>query len=214
MSLIVTKKHSIANDLLEGQHLFDVADSSASTVPIYRISVLKNSDGKLIPVVYDTRTSENPNKQYIAKGGDYATALGLPADFIALCVATGTNAVVNPAGTGQVCIAKANMTTIGDSTITTDVMVSAVTGQTGGTGTGTGGTGTGGTGTGGTGTGGTGTGGTGTGGSGTGGTSGTDGTGDDTSKLSTGAKVGIGAGIVVLLVGIWAAMTGKFTKKD
>lgn len=124
---MTTKKmHSTANDMKEGQLLFQLLEG---TTVIYNIAGLKAPDGKIIPIVDDTRLT---TRRWEYKGADYlqnfvaAENGGFPVAFQALCVATGTNAVMNPAGTGAVLVVKANITsTLGDSTITTDTAVTA-----------------------------------------------------------------------------------------
>jgi hypothetical protein len=193
---MVTKRvHGTGTDFKEGQLLFQLLEG---TTPIYNIAGLKAADGKIIPIVDDTRKSP---RVWEAKGADYLNNFtaneGFPTDFIGQCVATGTNAVMNPAGSGAVLIAKANITaTMGDSTITTDTPVTAFGGGSvtptptpsptptptptptpkpvvGAD------------------------------------------PADPNAKtpLSTGAKVGIGLGIATVLGIIWAFVTGKF-KKD
>ena len=115
---MTTKRiHGTGTDFKEGELLFQVLEG---TTVVYNIAGLKSPDGKIIPIVDDTRLSP---RIWVYKGADYLSNLieieRFPTDFIQQCVATGTNAVINPAGTGQVLIAKANITaTMGDSTIT------------------------------------------------------------------------------------------------
>lgn len=122
---MTTKKtHGTSTDFKEGELLFQLMDG---TTAIYNIAGLKDASGKIVPIVDDTRATP---RRWEAKGADYlnnfAANEGFPADFIQQCVATGTNAVVNPAGTGAVLIAKANLTaTMADSTITAVTPVTA-----------------------------------------------------------------------------------------
>ena len=122
---MTTKKtHGTSTDFKEGELLFQLMDG---TTAIYNIAGLKDASGKIVPIVDDTRVTP---RRWEAKGADYlnnfAANEGFPADFIQQCVATGTNAVVNPAGTGAVLIAKANLTaTMADSTITAVTPVTA-----------------------------------------------------------------------------------------
>ena len=122
---MTTKKtHGTSTDFKEGELLFQLMDG---TTAIYNIAGLKDASGKIVPIVDDTRVTP---RRWEAKGADYLNNFtvneGFPADFIQQCVATGTNAVVNPAGTGAVLIAKANLTaTMADSTITAVTPVTA-----------------------------------------------------------------------------------------
>jgi hypothetical protein len=183
--------HGTGTDFKEGEVLFQLVEG---TTVIYNIAGLKMADGKIGVLVDDTRKSP---RVWELKGGDYlqnfVTNEGFPQDFINQCIATGTNAATNPAGTGQVLIAKANITSaMGDSTITTITPATAFGGGTvtptpSPTPTPT--------------------------------PAPKDGTANDEDKeeedkkLSTGAKVGIGLGIATVLGLIWAFVTGKF-KKD
>ena len=122
---MTTKKtHGTSTDFKEGELLFQLMDG---TTAIYNIAGLKDASGKIVPIVDDTRVTP---RRWEAKGADYLNNFtvneGFPADFIQQCVATGTNAVVNPAGTGAVLIVKANLTaTMADSTITAVTPVTA-----------------------------------------------------------------------------------------
>ena len=122
---MTTKKtHGTSTDFKEGELLFQLMDG---TTAIYNIAGLKDASGKIVPIVDDTRVTP---RRWEAKGADYLNNFianeGFPADFIQQCVATGTNAVVNPAGTGAVLIAKADLTaTMADSTITAVTPVTA-----------------------------------------------------------------------------------------
>ena len=122
---MTTKKtHGTSTDFKEGELLFQLMDG---TTAIYNIAGLKDASGKIVPIVDDTRVTP---RRWEAKGADYLNNFianeGFPADFIQQCVATGTNAVVNPMGTGAVLIAKANLTaTMADSTITAVTPVTA-----------------------------------------------------------------------------------------
>jgi hypothetical protein len=129
MALVATPKHSLA-DLIEGQLVFAVADSTAPNNIDYYITTIKTSAG-VVAVRFDPRIAHNPNKEYVALDAAYMANLNLPSAFTSKMV--NGSGVVSPNGSGQVTIPAAQMAGIGSSSITTDVTIVSVTGVGGST---------------------------------------------------------------------------------